>query len=68
MALKEDGMYFVLCRKQGMYSRIFFAKQSQGPIAPPLPPPPPPAIENATKTQNTTLKTYSKFSLFIFLH
>ena len=76
MALKEDGMYFVLCPKQGMYSRIIFAKQSQGLIAPP----PPPqllricrgcqfqAIENATKTQSTTLKTYSKLSLFIFLH
>ena len=38
MALKEDGMYFVLCPKQGMYSRIIFAKQSQGLIAPPPPP------------------------------
>ena len=40
MALKEDGMYFVLCPKQGMYSRIIFAKQSQGLIAAPPPPPP----------------------------
>ena len=26
------------------------------------------SLENATKMQNTTLKTYGKLSLFIFLH